>query len=105
MLLSTWDCVINPNKLEKDRLFYIAGIRNNPYPQMVDDILVSLTNDSEPLTIRIALAEALGWYNYSSRKNDIILACQKIINNEIKLDENLKEEILKTSNRLKTYMK
>lgn len=104
MLLSTWDCVINSGKSEKERLTYISGIRNNPYPQMVDDILVSLSKSSEPLKVRIAMAEALGWYTYSSRKNDIILACQKIINNDDKLDQDLKEELLKTSNRLKTYM-
>lgn len=105
MMMTAWTSVIGPGKSEKDRLFNISMLRNNPYPQMVDDILVVLNNRAEPLSIRLAIAEALGWYNYSMRKNDIIAACSKIIENETALDGKLTDELQKTMNRLKTYMR
>lgn len=105
MMFDAWSIIIDPKKSEKERLLNASILRNNPYPQMVDDILVVLSNRSEPLSIRLAIAESLGWYTRSMRKSDIIGGCTKIIESETTLDEKLKDELLKTINRLKVYMR
>ena len=105
LMTYAWTSIIDPVKSEKERLFNISILRNNPYPQMVDDILVVVSNRKESLPVRLALAEALGWYNLSMRKSDIIAVCSKIIEGEPALDRKLADELLKTINRLKTYMR
>lgn len=89
----------------RNRYFYITVLRNNPFPQVVDDAIIAMSDKDEDLSVRIALAEALGWYGRSLRKESIINACQNLMENEGQMDPLLKDELNKTINRLSVYMK
>jgi len=86
------------------RLMGVSTLRNNSYHKMVDSYLQLLANPKEDLNLRIKLAEALGWFTLSHRKEDIIATC-KTLSAENGLDVTLKKELLKTVNRLEVYMR
>jgi len=86
------------------RLMGVSTLRNNSYHTMVDNYLQVLGNSGEDLNLRIKLAEALGWFTLSYRKGDIISTCRSIAA-EDGIDQKLKNELLKTANRLEVYMR
>lgn len=105
MLIETRRNIIDRSISPRNRMFYITVLRNNPFPQVVDDAIVALSDPTEDLSIRVSIAEALGWYVRSSRKESIIEACTKILDTEKDLDLLLTDELHKTINRLTVYMK
>ncbi|MBR4882940.1 MAG: hypothetical protein IKU18_03580, partial [Bacteroidales bacterium] len=86
-------------------LSYISSVRNNPYTQMISDMLNIVTDSKDSEEVRIGVTEALGWYVMCERKAEIVAACQKVIDTEENLSAQLKDELYKTINRLKTYMR
>ena len=100
-----WSALINKRLSTKGRLNYMSSVRNYPYTQMISDLLNILTDSSEAEEVRICVAEALGWYVYCERKAEIVAACEGIIEKENNLSAPLKDELNKTINRLKTYMR
>jgi len=93
----------------ENRLFNISILRNNPYTRYLDQLLPLLQDHSEPLLIRTALAEALGWYVLSYRKTDIMGLCTQIIAgfpDSVPPDTpegRFVWELIRTINRLKVY--
>ena len=92
------------NQKMSTRLMGASFLRNSNYHAKVDDYLQILKNPEEDLNLRIKLAEALGWFTLSYKKGDIISTC-KSISEEIGIDRQLKNELLKTVNRLEVYMR
>ncbi|MEN6618734.1 MAG: hypothetical protein ABFC28_04455 [Rikenellaceae bacterium] len=92
------------NKKMSSRLMSVSILRNNSYHTKVDSYLKVLGDSGQDLNLRIKLAEALGWFTLSYRKGDIISAC-KSLSDEQGLDQRLKNELLKTANRLEIYMR
>lgn len=86
------------------RLMGVSTLRNNNYHTGVDRYLRVLGDSHQDLNLRIKLAEALGWFTLSYRKADIISACKNLAA-ETGLDQKLKNELLKTANRLEVYMR
>ena len=100
-----WSALVNKSNSPRKRLSYISSVRNYPYTQMTSDLLNIVTDSRESEEVRIGVAEALGWYVLSERKAEIVAACQKVIDREENLSAQLKDELNKTINRLKTYMR
>lgn len=98
-----WRRIIDKSMSPRKRMFYLTMLRNNPFPQMVADILNTVSNPKEDPAIRLTLAEGLGWYVRAYNKNEIISGCQSILDNEKDLDPALADELTKTINRLKEY--
>ena len=96
--------VANQNLKMSSRLMGVNSLRNNSYHMMTDNYLKVLGNPDENLNLRIKLAEALGWFTLSHRKGDIINSCKSIAN-QVGIDTKLKDELLKTANRLEVYMR
>jgi hypothetical protein len=86
------------------RLLGVSTIRNNSYHTKVDHYLEVLRDPSQPLDLRIKLAEALGWFTLSYRKGEIITACRQLGTNP-DVDQKLKNELVKTVNRLEVFMR
>ncbi|MBO4535754.1 MAG: hypothetical protein J5702_00960 [Bacteroidales bacterium] len=84
---------------------FTTSLRNNPYPALVPDALRKLSDTSEDVQYRILLAEALGWYVRAWNRADIIAGCEKILAAEPAMDPTLADELTKTINRLKEYMR
>lgn len=81
-----------------DRIDNARTIRNYNFHENIDSYISLLQNTNEPTELRVAIAEALGWFNYSYTKPQIIAACQKLIKTDI--PKELKEELTQTLNRL-----
>ena len=86
------------------RLMGVSTLRNNCYHTLVDSYLKVLSDKDQDLKLRIRLAEALGWFTLSYRKGDIIATCRTIAASG-GTDQDLKNELLKTVNRLEVYMR
>lgn len=102
-LTSSWRRLVDTSMKPARRMTYLRSMRNNPYPQMADDIITTISNPKEDLQIRVLLTEVLGWYVRAYNRESIIAGCQKILDNEQNIDPALADELLKTINRLKEY--
>ena len=78
----------------------IRSVRNYNYHFLLNDYLTLLSNPKENLSVRETMAEALGWFDNSYRKEDIVQACHQILK-ENNIAPTLKNELIQTINRLK----
>jgi hypothetical protein len=104
-LASCWNALVDKNAPSRTRDIYISMLRNNPFPLLAEDALVVLNDTSEPLDLRINVAEALGWYVRSMNRESIIHGCKRILAETPDLEPELTSEITKTINRLNAYMR
>lgn len=96
--LADIDALMSDSSSLRDKRFAISRQRNNVNPFSVDGLCHVIEHDSN-MELRLAAAEALGWFNYSYMKPQIVARCRKLYE-EIE-DKPLKEELLKTINRLR----
>lgn len=82
------------------RINEIRTVRNFNYHYNLDDYFSVLSDTSDDVNVRIVLAETLGWFTTSFRKNEIINKC-KIVLADKATPEQLKLELEQTINRLK----
>lgn len=90
--------ILDKSVKEKSRSLEISRFRNNPVTEYVDTLFGVLDDITYEPDLRLKTAEALGWYNYSSRKNYIIEHLEKIMPQE--KDAAVLHEIKKTIKRL-----
>jgi hypothetical protein len=86
------------------RLMGVSAIRNNNYHTLVPTYLEVLRDPEQPLNFKVKLAEALGWFTLSYRKDEIVAACRQLAATP-GVDLKLKNELVKTVNRLEVYMR
>ena len=79
------------------RISAIRSFRNSTYHEQVQQMVALVADESEPQQVRIAAAEALGWFTLSYRKQEIVDGLKGIATS----DKELQNEILQTINRLK----
>lgn len=84
----------------KDKKMTLRNFRNNPATKSIDQLLQFVNNTSVDEELRLIAVEALGWYNYSYRKSDIVKGLSTLASNTNK-NEALRNETIKTINRLK----
>ncbi len=82
------------------RLSEIRGYRNYNNHKNVNSLLYVLQDSNEDTSIRITLAEALGWFTSSTKKDDIIAALN-LVCSDVKSAPELKDEALQSIGRLK----
>ena len=79
------------------RISAIRGVRNNTYHEYVPQMIALVNDEAQPMELRVAVVEALGWFVASPRKAEIIAACQTLKTT----DKALTAEAQQTINRLK----
>ena len=99
--LKTVESILDKNGKDKVRVADIRMTRNRNLHESIPEFLEMLTDKDNSLEIRLNMAEALGWYIYSYRKQEIIDGCQKILSENSDLEPELKAELTQTINRLK----
>jgi hypothetical protein len=82
----------------KEQKSFARGRRNGCEPKLIGSLMHIIKNSTDK-DLRLTAIEALGWYEYSVAKNDIIAQCESLYNAE--QDEAAKGELQKTINRLK----
>ncbi|MDR3668106.1 MAG: HEAT repeat domain-containing protein [Ignavibacteriaceae bacterium] len=85
----------------KSRLSQIRTFRNYRFSNGIPELIKLALMKNENTIVRVNTIEALGWYNFSLQKNNIILACNNIINDKTNPDE-LIQEAIRSKNRLMT---
>lgn len=98
------DNVTNKESELRSRISAVRMLRNNTYHNNVDDYLKVLEDESEDVELRIALAEALGWFTTSFKRADIVNSCNGLLAAGVS-DRRFENELIKTVNRLKVYMR
>lgn len=82
----------------KDMKNFAKYRRNRFEPQAVEPIIYMINNSTDQ-QIRKTAADALGWYEYSSVRKNVLAECEKLY--EVEKDEQVKAEFRKAINRLK----
>ena len=90
------DLFNNEEKLAA-RISAIRGVRNNTYHEYVPQMIALVNDETQPMELRVAVVEALGWFVASPRKAEIIAACEALKST----DKALMAEAQQTINRLK----
>ena len=75
-------------------------VRNNNYHSGIPQFLSVIADSEDDTSLRVIMAEALGWFNYSCRKAEIIDGCQRILDSGQPLPEELRGELTQTILRL-----
>lgn len=83
---------------DKKRMQAIRLLRNNPRTQGLDQYLAFTADSTQPLELRVAMAEALGWFNHSWRKDDIVKAFGAMLDTQ--QPDELKAELIQTIRRI-----
>ena len=96
--------ITDKEKSLKAKLRAVSMLRNYNYHFHVMDYLDVLQDSSEELSLRVALAEALGWFTLSYERESIVEVCKELAALD-NIDDNLRNELLKTVARIQVYMR
>ena len=83
----------------KSRLSNVANFRNNPMTEAIEPLLKLIADNNTDSSLRLASAEALGWFVLSHRKDHIVGELRAIAAAGLS-DHALANEVQKTINRL-----
>lgn len=98
------DDVTVKDKPHKARLSATRMLRNNTYHKQVDDYLRVLGDTQEELSLRIALAEALGWFTHSCRRDEIVTSLRELVA-QPQTPQQLSNELEKSIARIEHFMR
>ena len=90
--------ISDPSLSPDKRISAIRLLRNNPYHPYVEQYLQVLQDEATPTEVRVALAEALGWFIHSVRRTDIAKTCRTLL--QTQQPEALRQELIQTLGRL-----
>lgn len=86
---------------ERDREDSIRYLRNNPLHYDVQRYVDFVLDESQPLRLRVVMAEALGWFNRSWQRDKIAKGFAVAKSNKYNCPSELREEMNKTLKRLR----
>ncbi|GHV27563.1 hypothetical protein FACS1894176_09590 [Bacteroidia bacterium] len=92
--------IADPEAKLADRETAIRYLRNNPLHSSIDLFLQLLNNPQENTDAQLLIAEALGWFDHSFRRNEIVAALENRMQ-QGGLSTEVEREIKKTIKRLK----
>ena len=76
-----------------------------PYAHLAD-ALIDVTKDSaEEEKLRVRCAEVLGWYVRAYNRSMIVENLESYLKSGAEMPDAVRDEIIKTNNRLKAYMR
>lgn len=87
------------------RKFYIGGMRNQPYPQYAESLLAIVRDSGEVENARVQCAEVLGWFIRAWNRKDIVAGIDTYLKSGEEMPEALRNELVKTKNRLGDYLR
>lgn len=87
------------------RKFYISGMRNQPYPQYAERLLAIVRDSGEVENARVQCAEVLGWFIRAWNRKDIVAGIDAYMKSGEEMPEALRNELVKTKNRLGDYLR
>ncbi len=101
-VLSDLDVIRDTGEETSSRLFEVRTLRNYNYHFNVPAYVEIALNSRDDKELRLRMIEALGWFTHSYNKAMIKEMCRRIKDNELE-DDQIRQEALKTLNRIKAY--
>lgn len=101
-ILAEREIILDASRETRQRLGEIRTLRNYTYHFDVPAYVELAADMSEQPEIRLALIEALGWFTHSVNRQLILDMCREVQSREDE-EENIRQEALKTLNRLLAY--
>ncbi|MDD4656499.1 MAG: hypothetical protein PHR40_04110 [Bacteroidales bacterium] len=98
------NAITDKEKSLKARVGAVRMLRNNAYHNSVNEYLTVLKDRSEDISLRVALAEALGWFTISHEREAIVEACKEIAADTSE-SETIRDEAFKCAARIEVYMR
>lgn len=95
----TNDEIADTTLSDDKRISSIRFVRNNPYHPYLDLYLGIIEDSANSDAVRVTMAEALGWFNHSVRRQEIIDFCNHMLKRD-DLPDTLSAELLQTLNRM-----
>jgi hypothetical protein len=83
----------------KKRIGAVRTLRNYRFVEGIDEIIKVALDSEQPDELRVAILEALGWYVYSFKRENIVNACDQIIA-RADAPESVRNEAIKTKARI-----
>jgi hypothetical protein len=96
------DDVTNRERPLKARISAVKMLRNYTYHNQVGNYLEVIADDNEEDSLRTALAEALGWFTLSYKRDSIVEAFKEVAARP-QTPEALRNELLKSIARIEVY--
>lgn len=90
--------IFDKTKSDAARMSNIRMLRNYPRTGGIPRFLSFIADTDNPLVLRVAMTEALGWFNHSVERPAIINGCKTLLEKE--QPSELKAELIQTINRL-----
>lgn len=84
----------------EDRVMNARSVRNYNYHDRVGSYLSLLSDKSQPDELRVVIAEALGWFNHSVKRTEIVNHMNQMVHDS-SLSEDLRLELVQSLIRLK----
>lgn len=94
--------ILDKTQKPKSRLMEITTLRTYHYHTQVPGLIAVARDQQDDHAVRMAAIEALGWYPASLTKQQIVAACNSIIENKSNA-EPIRNQALKTRNRLNAW--
>lgn len=91
--------IMDKKSAPEKRISAIRSLRNYNNHKQVTQLLEILSDSSDDLKVRVTLAEALGWFNWSIRKADITKVLNTLLADK-SLPQELRDEVLQSINRM-----
>ena len=83
-----------------DREFAIRSLRNYPMHWRTDDLLKMVTDPTDNESLRIVMAEALGWFCHSVEREKIAATLSDCLARDKSLSPRLRREMAKAVKRI-----
>lgn len=103
-IASYTDDIFDSNKSTKARIRGITQLRNNQYNHKVEKFLEFIADSQEPEELRVVMAEALGWFTLSHKRDKIVEKLKEVASNSA-TPQKVKEESLKSVARIEQYIR
>lgn len=101
----TQKCIEDKSMKASNRISYINGMRNCPYPLLAKGLVSIITDAQEDETLRVKCAEVLGWFVRAHNRGMIVEKLQSYLESGAEMPAAVRNEVIKTNGRLKAYMR
>jgi hypothetical protein len=101
----TRKCIEDKTMSTSNRISYINGMRNCPYPLLAEGLVSVITDGQEDETLRVKCAEVLGWFVRANNRDMIVEKLQSYLDSGAEMPAAVRNEVVKTNGRLKAYMR
>ena len=92
----------DPKVSVEDKVYRAKSLRNRPFHQNIDEILVIVQDENAAPEFRQYLVEALGWFKRSYKSNEILSVMEKMLAEKQFVTPEMEQELKRACAKLKS---